>query len=115
MEYAVLKDDRIAKLSYSEKTVSGPCGGTITTSTWFYVKGYKLYKAISHHEDNQYASHSWSDEPVFIDEVKYVYSDEDIEDAKLLIRMQKYFPNLKPSRVSAVVKELIKRLTRKEK
>lgn len=114
-KYAVLKNGDTIKLTYSERTVQNTCGGRVTTSVLYYVRDNKLYQSTSYHEENRYATHSWSDAPIFIGEVKYTYSDEDVEEAKFLLKMSKYFPNLKASRVTASVKELIKRLVKEEK
>lgn len=114
-EYAVLKNGEIIKLSYSERTVPSTCGGRVTTSVLYYVRDNKLYQSTSYHEENRYATHSWTDSPNFIGEVKYTYSDKDMEDAEFLLRMKKYFPNLKASRITMAVKELMKRLVKEEK
>ena len=114
--YVVLIDGKTLDLvkMTSERTVLGKYG-TITTITTYFIKDNKLYQGLSYREEDAYSSHSWSDMPTFVGAVKFTYSDNDLEEAKFLVMMEKYFPILKPWRVSATIKELIKRLKKGEK
>ena len=81
---------------------------------WYYCRDNKLYLITDFHKDYGIGTYSGRESETFIGSVDYVYTDKDIEDAKFLIKMEKYFPVLKPSKVSKVVKKLIKKLHKED-
>ena len=109
-EYFVLNDGKvIANKVFSECIQFG------VKETSYYVDEDDMLCTMVHcHTDDGFARHSWSELGSCLGKVKYTYSSQDIKEAEFLILMEKYFPNIKPSKVSAVTKYLVKKL-KKEK
>lgn len=93
--------------SYQEKYI----GNYITTITMLYIEDEdSLIKIIEEHYDDGISSYTKSRKENFLGIIDYAYTKQNLADAKQLIFMEKYFPDLKPVNVSPIVKRLIEEL-----
>ena len=77
---------------------------------WHACRDDKLYIITDFYKDYGIGTHSGRESEKCIGRIAYTFTDKDVEDAKFLLRMERYFPDLKPSKVSEAVKKLMERL-----
>lgn len=86
-----------------------------TKTRLYEIKCNKQLFTVHHcHTDDGITSHGWWELGVYIGPVAYTYNKKDLEDARFLIKMEEYYPDLKPNEISPTVTKVIELLTKGE-
>lgn len=106
VDFVVLKNGKI--IDYNKIVENTNFNGHYTKTP--YIDGNDLVYLVTRHWSNGISSCAYHEPDIYIGKIDYTYTKQDIKDAEMLLFMEKYFPNLKPVKVSKAVKRLMKEM-----
>ncbi len=110
LDYVVLQDGR----KFDLNNVTTKTRGYFTTTQWVSISLFTVKMCTEEIYDDGITRYRAGFLETVLGHIDYAYTNEDLEDAKKLIFMEQYFPNLKPVKITKTIKRLMKELKGEE-